>query len=186
MAFELVYTIEKASIKKDHETFLLKSSKNDASQSVYIFDFVDKIQFKLYKNNIKLIEYNTNIEIGIYLFNFITTNNVNNFVFHPKTASRGGYKVKRKGSNESNKINWSWNYSSSTLDYTLINKNDQDVEVARITGYSLDGQNSGMLYITDTIPENYQDVIIFTACIIWNKNLLTPWNKLKSFLNYKK
>ncbi|KXN67022.1 hypothetical protein CONCODRAFT_11004, partial [Conidiobolus coronatus NRRL 28638] len=138
MVFKLVYTIEQISAKKGHQAFLLTPSNNATNPSVYIFDFIDKIQFTLYKNNIKLIEYKSNIEITHYFLKLFNIDEINNFVFCPKTASRNGYKVTRKRSQEISEINWSWNYSSITMDYTLIDKNAQNIEIARISGFSLD------------------------------------------------
>ncbi|KXN67021.1 hypothetical protein CONCODRAFT_11003 [Conidiobolus coronatus NRRL 28638] len=185
MKFELVYTIEKIPAKKGHQAFSLTPSNNAVNPSIYIFDFINKMQFSLYKNNIKLIEYKSNIELSHYSFKLNNINDINNFIFCPKAVS-SGYKVTRKRFLESSEVNWSWNYSNTTLNYTLINKNAQNIEIARISGFSLDGQNTGMLCISDSISEDYQAVIIFTACIIWNRSLLSPWIKFSDLFNRKK
>ncbi|KXN67020.1 hypothetical protein CONCODRAFT_11002 [Conidiobolus coronatus NRRL 28638] len=186
MTFELLYTIEQISAKKGHQALSLIPSNSTISSSIYEFEFVDKIQFSLYKNNLKLIEYISSVEMSPYSFKFNNIDPVNNFKFCPKPASRKGYKVTRNKSHESSEINWSWKYSKEKSGYILINKNAQDLEIARISGISLDGQNTGMLYILESMSEDYQLIILFTACIISSRSLINSWRDLRSFLNRKK
>jgi hypothetical protein len=186
MTFELAYTIEQISARKGHQALSLIPSDNTADFSTYVFEFIDKIQFNLYKNNLNLIEYKSQVEMSPYSIKFNNIDAVNNFKFCPKPLSTKRFKVTRNQSHESREINWSWSYSKETLSYILINKNAQDLEIARISDISFDGSDTGILYILDNISEDNQLIILFTACIVWSRRLLSSWNCLRPFYNRKK
>ncbi|KXN67018.1 hypothetical protein CONCODRAFT_87188 [Conidiobolus coronatus NRRL 28638] len=185
MSFELVYTITLIP-SKNGQAFELTPSNSTTNPSQYIFDYIGKHQFSLYKDKLKIIEVKSFTEICDYSFKFGNLDVINNYRLYSKSIGGTGYKVTRKPSHESKKVNWSWNYSATSSSYTLVNKNASDRELARISGLSLDGQDKGIICMNDDIPEDYKVVVLMTACIIWNRNLLSKWMGFLRRLNGKK
>lgn len=181
MNSEKVYVIKSISTSNG-PTFELKTS--EPNSPIYKFDFINSYQFSLYSNNLKIIEAKSLTNNCDYSFKYANVDLTNNFRFYSKYKISAGYKLICKRSSISERVDWSWNYSAETSSYELINKMKRDMVIARVSGLSLDGQESGMLSIMKNIPEFYKLIIIFTACIILNRNLLSSWTSFTRLLNF--
>jgi hypothetical protein len=134
----------------------------------YSFEQLDTLQFKLSADNNEIIEVNRPSRYSCS-FNLISKNLYSqNLKFYSKLIS-SGYYIQGLYTGSLNKLNWSWKKStkSETDSFKLVDK-DNNKDIARISGLSFDGQDSGMICISSDLPTDLVEIVLVTGCLIWS------------------
>jgi DNA modification methylase len=135
----------------------------------YNFEHLHTLQFKLKTYNNEIINVYQPSKFACSFQLKTKTQSTQNLEFHSKLMS-SGYNIQGQYINSLNKLNWSWKKSrkSETGSFKLVDNNNNKRVVARISGLSLDGQESGMICIARDLPVDLVELVLVTGCLIWN------------------